>query len=65
MQLYGIDQMHPVSLLGKRKGMDPRGAAYVENFCRCLWKILSENRLCPKVLEFASLASRSDSLPRR
>ena len=55
MQLHGIDQMHLVSLLGKRKRMDP-GAAYVENFCRCPRKILSQNRLCAKLLEFASRA---------
>jgi hypothetical protein len=48
--------MHLVSLLGKWKGMDASGAAYVENFCRCQWKIVSENRLCPKLLEFSSLA---------
>jgi hypothetical protein len=56
MQLHGIDQMHLVSLLGKRKRMDPRGTAYVENFCRCPRKILSQNRLCAKLLEFASRA---------
>jgi hypothetical protein len=56
MQLHGIDQVHLVSLLGKPKGMDPGGATYVENFCRCPGKIPSENRLCPKLLEFSSLA---------
>jgi hypothetical protein len=56
MQLHGIDQMHLVSSLGKRKRMDPGGAAYIENFCRCPREILSENRLCPKLLESASLA---------
>jgi hypothetical protein len=62
MEFDRIDQVHFVTLLGKRKSVNSRRAAHVHDHGGCRREITRENRFGAKPLQFASIRRQPLSL---